>query len=384
MTQTIQWFKEQLQTKTVQECLSTLKETFGIKSRVYPNYVLLDYDQIDSPRDNSVAQECRSLIVSFENNEPEVLSRKFSRFFNYGEMQEFYEDFTFSSETCTVASKEDGSLIGVWFDPYESKWQISTRGMAQAEGNHPMKGTFYEAVLNAFDVPEENFQEIFNENFNQDTTYVFEFCSPFNRIVQPYAADKMVLLSINKNNEICELSDATSLKTTAYFMSSFGLNVRAPYFITCPSTPKELQSLADELPGLQEGFVVYDKSSGKRMKFKNKQYVVAHSIRGDSTVPTPKNIYKLVLTNEQAEFLSYFPEFTSEFTLAATKVNSFIENMTNFYHSVIHIEDQKEFALAVKDHPAKSFMFTARKESITIAHAWKNAREDMKLKFFLE
>ena len=386
MSPTIQFFKEQLKTYNFTECLGILKETLGIKSRVYPNYVLLDYDQIDSPKDNAIAQECRSLIISVSENPDDirVLSRKFIRFFNYGEMSAFYEDFIFSPESCTVASKEDGSLIGVWFDPFENKWQISTRGMAQAEGNHPIGGTFREAVLNAFGVSEEYFQDIFNEGFQKDTTYVMEFVGKNNRIVRPYIEDQMVLLSINKNSEVNEFADATVLKTFAYHMSSFGLNVRAPDFITCPSTTQELQELADALPGLQEGYVVYDRNSGKRMKFKSKQYVVAHSIRGDSTVPTQKNIYKLVLTNEQAEFLSYFPEFTPEFTLAAMDVSIFVDNMTDFYQTVLGIEDQKQFALAVKDHPAKSVMFAARKDRVTISEAWKNAREDYKLKFFLE
>jgi hypothetical protein len=386
MSPTIQWFKENLKTYNFTECLNILKEELGIKNRVYQNYVLLDYDQIDSPKDNPIARECRSLIINITENpdEVKVLSRKFSRFFNYGEMQEFYEDFTFSPDTCTVASKEDGSLIGVWFDPFENKWQISTRGMAQAEGNHPLGGTFREGVLNAFGVSEEYFQDIFNESFQKDTTYVMEYVGKNNRIVRPYSEDQMVLLSINKNTQPLEFAGSPVLKTIAYHMSSFGLDVRAPDFITCPSTPQELQALADALPGLEEGYVVYDHTSGKRMKFKSKQYVVAHSIRGDSTVPTQKNIFKLVLTNEQAEFLSYFPEFTPEFTLAAIEVNIFVDNMTEFYQSVFHILDQKEFALAVKDPPAKSFMFTARKNNSSVAEAWKTAREDAKLKFFLE
>jgi hypothetical protein len=371
MSPTIQWFKENLNTRSFAECLQFLKETLGIKNRVYQNYVLLDYDQIDSPKDNPIARECRSLIINITENPDDlvVLSRKFSRFFNYGEMQEFYEDFTFSPDTCTVASKEDGSLIGVWFDPFENKWQISTRGMAQAEGNHPMGGTFRECVLKAFGVSEDVFQDIFNA-FEKGKTYVMEYVGKNNRIVRPYTEDQMVLLSVINNESGETRGNQSYLESSASFFVMFGLNVRAPDFITCPSTPQELQALVDALPGLEEGYVVYDHNSGKRMKFKSKQYVVAHSIRGDSTVPTQKNIFKLVLTNEQAEFLSYFPEFTPEFTLAAMEVSIFVDNMTEFYESVSHIQDQKEFALTVKNHLAKSFMFTARK--------------DAKLKFFLE
>ena len=69
--------------------LDRLTELFGIKVRRYPedNLVLLDYNQIDSPKTHPIVIECRSLILALDTLE--VVSRKFDRFFNLGEAPDF-------------------------------------------------------------------------------------------------------------------------------------------------------------------------------------------------------------------------------------------------------------------------------------------------------
>ena len=125
-----------------------LTEQYGIKVRKYPedNIVLLDYDQIESPKTHPIVIECRSLILAMDTLE--VVSRKFDRFFNLGEAPELYQDFDFDS--AVVMEKADGSLIGVYFNPHTSRWEVSTRGMAKAEGEHMFGGTFRDKVLAAF------------------------------------------------------------------------------------------------------------------------------------------------------------------------------------------------------------------------------------------
>jgi dephospho-CoA kinase len=56
-----------------------------------------------------------------------------------------------------------------------------------------------------------------------------------------------------------------------------------------------LVEVADRLENLEEGFVVWDPKSGKRVKIKSKTYLIAHKLRGNDTVPTKKNLFMLVL-----------------------------------------------------------------------------------------
>ena len=56
--------------------LVKLEEQYGIRSKVYPehNIVVLNYDQISSPKYDPITRECRSLVLDLDWN---VVSRSF-------------------------------------------------------------------------------------------------------------------------------------------------------------------------------------------------------------------------------------------------------------------------------------------------------------------
>ena len=169
----------------------------NIKIREYPEqgYFMLNYDQIESPKNNEITIECRSLIVDKDGN---VISRSFDRFFNYGEMPEFYTDFDINRSI--VAEKADGSLIKVYFSPATNRWEISTRSQAFGEGPHAIGGVFRDWVLRAMGLTELEFQECMITSGNTDFTYIMEYVSPHNRIVTPYEKSEMVLLAVRSNS----------------------------------------------------------------------------------------------------------------------------------------------------------------------------------------
>jgi hypothetical protein len=78
---------------TIEAKLEKLKEELGIKFKIYheDGIVILNYDQIESPKSHPIVIECRSLILNIYTLG--VVSRKFDRFFNHGECPEFYSDF---------------------------------------------------------------------------------------------------------------------------------------------------------------------------------------------------------------------------------------------------------------------------------------------------
>jgi hypothetical protein len=383
MLKTIQWFNRNLKSFTFPECLVHLKTKFGISSRAYDGgrHFILDYSQIDSPRSSEIVQECRSLIIHYDESQVTLASSKFPRFFNYGEMLPFYEDFKINSQM-SLASKEDGSIIGLWFNRETQLWDISTRGMAKAEGPHPLGGTFRDSALRAFGLTEEQFQER-ALNLNKDNTYVFELVGPMNRCVRPYQKDEMVLIGVFSTIHGCITPNSWWTQFFAALLNKDGLTCRAPNFYPVPETFEEIQAMADSLPGLEEGFVLYDPVTDKRMKFKSRTYIVAHDIRGQNTQPTPKRVYSLVLTGEQHEFLAYFPEYKHLFDAAEKRVHQFLDEMIETYLKAAHIEDQKEFAAAVAKSPAKQYMFLARKNDVSIYNIIATVKLEQKLKHFI-
>lgn len=356
---------------TTAQSFEQLTEQFAIKVKHYEEdgIVLLDYHMLDSPKLHPVVIECRSLILQF--NTFGVVSRKFDRFFNYGEALDYYHDFDLSRSV--IMEKADGSLIGVYY--HNGKWHISTRGMAFAEGEHVMGGTFRDKVLDAFGVSEGDFQQTFN-GFPKDTTFVFEYTSPENRIVTRYEEPKMVLLSVNDGET------EYPYDTLATDLELLGLNFRRVQTYSAADMDSVVK-LANSLPDLQEGFVIYDPVSNKRMKVKSSLYVVAHAIRGNDPLPTKKNLLNLLFTGELDEFIAYFPEWADKAEEVHSEVLLAQQNLAEAWRNCHQIEDQKEFALSVKNVKHNNVLFQARKSKTDITEVWKNLDVQKKINMFL-
>ena len=73
--------------------LDRLKEEFSIKTTEndYDNRILLNYDQIKSPKTNRVVRDCRGLCL--DKTDFSLISRSFGRFFNYTECPENDKNF---------------------------------------------------------------------------------------------------------------------------------------------------------------------------------------------------------------------------------------------------------------------------------------------------
>ena len=352
------------------QAFEKLTEQFAIKVKHYEDerLVLLDYNQLDSPKMNPVVIECRSLILQFDTFG--VVSRKFDRFFNYGEALEYYEDFDLSRSV--IMEKADGSLVGVY--RHNGKWHISTRGRAFAEGEHVMGGTFREKVLDAFNTSEEEFQQVF-AGFPKDTTFVFEYTSPENRIVTKYEEPLMVLLSAN--NTETEWEYAVAYKE----LYLTGLKFR-PVKTYSASDMDAVVKMVNSLPNLEEGFVIYDPVSNKRMKVKSSLYVVAHSIRGNDPLPTKKNLLRLLFTGELGEFCAYFPEWSEKALDIQREVDNAYRELAVAWDEYKHLESQKDFALAIKDVPYNGILFQARKMNKTVNESWNDWPLEKKISMF--
>lgn len=359
------------QGKSREESFAELNKQFAIKVKHYPEegIVLLDYHMIDSPKTNPIVIECRSLILDFFTFG--VVSRKFDRFFNYGEATEYYKDFDLGRSV--IMEKADGSLVGIYH--HKGKWHISTRGMAFAEGEHAMGGTFREKVLDAFGMDQAEFQSVFSV-FNKTLTFVFEYTSPENRIVTKYEKPEMVLLSANDGEKEWDY------ETIYCNLMAYGVrNIRKVKTYEALSID-EVVKLANSLPNLQEGFVIYDPVSNKRMKVKSSLYVVAHAIRGNDPLPTKKNLLNLLFTGELDEFISYFPEWQEKAFDVMREVAKVKFTLAEAWDKHKHLESQKDFAMAVKNVKHNGILFQCRKSKQDIVEVWNSIPVEKKISMF--
>jgi hypothetical protein len=345
--------------------LSALTDEFSIKVRQYPdcNLAVLNYNQINSPKYHPIIRECRGLIIDYEDRVP--VARAFPRFFNLNEWQEDPFDFTNIHQ---IEEKADGSLITVYW--WNGAWNIATRGTAFGEASLIMGDIkdFRSLFIKIIDTPIDTFMS----RMSPEYSYVFELCSPYNKVIKLYREPKVYLTGA------FNVSTGEELDRFHLDYCAGALNVSRPivYGFDDFNTDKLMESFKDMHP-TDEGYVLID-CNRNRIKVKNPSYVNLHHMKGDGAL-TSKRICDIVFRGEVEEVLSYFPEFHDIITPYQEVYNLVMDEIDQVYEKYKDIEDQKEFALSVKDLPYASVLFSLRK-GLTKSEILSNLSSDAKIK----
>lgn len=345
--------------------MGMLVEEFKIKVTESPEYGLyvLNYDQIDSPKNHPITNECRSLVVTETSLGWEVVSRSFDRFFNYGEIQEDKHDIN----TMTAYEKVDGSIVSLFC--WNGEWLYRTRSMimptSQVNGWDKTWKELIEPVL-----LDKGFRE-----YNHDTTltYIFEVVGVENRVVTRYEESAAYLLAVRRNDN-----------GFYYSPEVFNPELRGwklPKKYTFDTFEHCLQS-AKDLRDLNEGYVLYDQFGVPKVKVKNPAYVAAHLLRGEGL--NPKRIMQLIFMNEVDEYLSIFPEDTKHFEQYRIAYGELQHDIVTIYHFHTKIERQKDFALKVKDYCYSGVLFSARKQKKDPLDVLHSMDESYKIKLLTQ
>lgn len=348
--------------------IDTLEMEYGVKAKIYDNFFLLNYSQIESPKNHPITNECRGLILDWELN---ILRRPFDRFYNYGEADT--QNFDFSKSVCM--EKADGSLIPVWWNPFEHKWCFGTRGTAFAE-SECNSGRKFEDIINECFLSKKK-EDIFYDLAYKGFTFIFELCSPENRVVVPHTDTYLVLLGV-RYNSIGNYTDLNMMGKFVYELKEHGVNVRLPFLYDMNKIEYVIDTFKDS-GAFFEGYVFWNNETNERVKVKNPAYVAIHHLRDNGNL-NPKRICELVFTNETDEYLSYFPEDKKFFDPWVEAYNVMIETINfNFKTISKQILTQKEYALLVKDLPYSGIMFALR-QGKTIQDCFEKMNSDAKVR----
>lgn len=361
--------------KNLDQTLAILTQELGLKIQVCDYYIGLNYDQIESPKSNPSVMECRALTLCKHTFSP--VSRAYDRFFNWGEMPEYYADFDIN--TAVVMEKCDGSLLRVWWNCWNNQWEVGTRSMYYGDGDHITGVKFRDLALEFLGVSEEQFQSIFNLLADKNKTYIFEMIGPRNRVVTRYKNEEWVLTGI-RHNQSGDYDHVGKMNDFVQTLKNYTNKVRLVEVISLNSFDKIVE-VSKTLSDLQEGFVVWCQKTHKRIKIKSPAYVAVHGIRENGVI-SRKRAMTLVLLNEQDEYLSYFEEDRPFFEPLVKEVQDFIAEIETVWANAKHIKDQKEFALQVKDHRASGLLFETRKRNQEISYTFAEMDMNKKLRLF--
>lgn len=332
------------------EALVSKFNIFVSRHSKYPNLVHLKYNQIESPMDTKIVQECRGLILD-ESDKWNVVAFPYTKFFNHGEHLAAQIDWA----TASIQEKLDGSIITM--NRYDKQWHISTSGTADGTGEVGFNQINFADLF--WNVWKELGYNLPGEEYN-DYCFMFELLTPLNRVVVPQLKRRIVLHGVRNIKNLLEFSPQS--------VSHLGWEIVKTFkFDTLDNVVKASQ----ELDPLQtEGYVVCD-GNFNRLKVKGPKYVAIHHLKSSAS---PKNMLDLIRIGENNEFLVYFPEFTDKFYEIEHRYNKFIDNMLLVYEKSKHIESQKDFAITIKsqlDPLSCGILFNLRKRGGSVREMLK-------------
>ena len=334
--------------------LSTAPYSLKIKRSPFANgrYVMFNYNMFESDNYDPIVTEARGLVLDSENNF-KIVRKGFNRFFNYGEDPAAKIDWS----TADATIKEDGTLIFLSY--YDGRWIWGTRqnfDANEAELSDALYPTFG-ALLK--DVISNHYPKFDVTKAREGDTYCFELCTRFNRIVIDYPEPKLFLLTVFNNDGIFDVPPGTEYKS--HYVDSFAdvWEVDRPKYYKMASID-DYSELVEGFGVQHEGIVVRD-ANGQRIKMKSKLYFEMHKQMSNGAMDT-EVIIGLIRSGEDAEFLSYFPDYKDKFESVRKQVTDAMVRIQQIKHACDVGQrnmSRKDFALWHKDDPQAILWFKA-------------------------
>ena len=329
--------------------LEALNQELGIMAThhdVLP-LVILNYNQIESPKTHSIVRECRGLVLNKEDWS--IVAKSMDRFFNWGEVAD--EMPLFNWDKAQALEKVDGSLC--LFYHFNGEWHVNTCGSFaggsmfntewQAKYHKmPQDFTWKQGILSALGI-----KDLAELNLDPALTYVGEFCSLWNKVVREYPQPCVYLLSCFAGEEEVGPRPCPFRNVESYSLRSV----------------EEIQNFVQTHPEVTfEGVVVKD-DANRRWKIKNAKYLALSRLKGNNDHWNPKYLLPFILANEGDELLTYFPESEMVYRQCKAKVDAAFIELQTVWEQHNKITVQKEFALAIVGKtPFSSVLFQIRKQ----------------------
>jgi len=164
---------------------------------------------------NKDQEQLKGLIVKvnkIENKAVEVISGCFPKFYNFGEGNERnqYKEYFTDDIYVDFAYKEDGVNIRPFFCEITNQVEFSTRGtiLGRVEGIDEEEDKFTDFGYLARTIAEEKYPILFNKEFNDKYSCVFEMIHPECQIITDYKGDRNLILlaAFDKQNDFQELT----------------------------------------------------------------------------------------------------------------------------------------------------------------------------------
>lgn len=264
-------------------------KAFGVFKK--DGYTVIDYNYISTDTfpdvqdevdiRNKIRRECRGLIF---NEEGKLISRRFHKFFNFGEREELLLANVDLSEPHYILEKLDGSMVSPVLIKDKLEW--CTR----------MGITFISPQVEAWLVNNEHYKQFVKDSFDHGYTSIFEWCSRQNRVVIDHPVDRLVLTSLRH------------IETGRYESVEFMKNLADSYNIDVVKTFDYDSINIIDIVRQQEGVegVVIRFNDGHMLKVKCDWYVSIHKAK--SFITSERAVVQAIVDNTIDDVLPLLPK----------------------------------------------------------------------------
>lgn len=247
----------------------------------------------------------------------------------------FIKKYNTKCESLIAEEFVEGTMINVFWDSkigLSGAWEISTRNTVGAESSFyksPNAKTFRTMFLEAAAINNLDLDSL-HKNF----CYSFVLQHPENRIVVPFKAPQLYLISMY----IIDNSDQNNIK--AYYINKshfFNLHTNTTVKVPTIYDWDTYTDLIDKYASMNSsydilGVVIYNNETGERTKIRNPVYEEVRHLRGNQ----PKLQYQYLCLRKEGkvgDFLKYYPENKKEFSNFRDQIHLFTNTLFGNYIS---------------------------------------------------
>ena len=341
------------------------------------------YSQVESPKFEPFAMQCRGMVIDGETLE--ILGRPFTRFFNFGEgrmelkvlenqtklddvsslkkLNELYRKFESGDQKIlnelSYYEKVDGSLIKVYFYPKIKKWLVGTKGQAVCESaNGRNQLSFYDLFLQSLNLENDSeFQNLMEITGNRNNTYLFEITSRKNTVVVQHKETGLWFLGAVDNETGLVVEESIEHDFSNIYQSMPNVKeILKPKKYSFESI-KEAEIFSKNLPFDDEGYVIYYQKQ-PIFKIKSPAYVQAHHMLGNGGIFKETSTIKLVFLNELSEYLTYFANYADKMLIYQIAKEQMVKDiLKGFLESYQFNMDRKAYAAMIEKEDFKGIFF---------------------------
>lgn len=337
---------EQLKNMPVLEFMNTFPDweerihqsPFCVTTKWQDDYVLLQYQQLNSDFSQRIVQESRgSIFRKDESGKWMYVCRPFDKFFNHGQSGAAEIDWT----TARVLSKVDGAYMKLWYD--RDAWHLSTNGTIDAfKANVADLGyTYGDVFVRALGRPLDELCAWLDPK----CTYMFELTAQDIRVVIDYP-DGVWYLSRRDTQTGQEFFNRPALPGVKY-PDVWNL-----------SNVDQVIAVVSGMSKDEEGVVIND-AHGNRLKVKSPEYLMSAHLINNHMVSN-RNLVIYMQEGRLDDFVAYCPEYTPRVEAIREKFNDMCRSLEAEWDDVSHMCDgpRIEFAQAARKHRHSGFLFS--------------------------